>query len=73
MDIYTYDTTWVSQMTLVIKNLPANAEDIRDEGLIPRLGRFAGERMAVHFSFCLENAMDRGAWWAVHGVAKSQT
>ena len=24
--------------------------------------------------YCLENPMDRGAWWAtVHGVAKSQT
>ena len=28
--------------------------------------------MAPHS--CLENPMDRGAWWAaVHGVAKSQT
>ena len=51
MDIvYIYDTSWASQMTLVIKNLPANAGDIRDKGLIPRLGRLAGERMAAHFS-----------------------
>ena len=32
------------------------------------------EGMATHSSTCLENPMDRGAWWAtVHGVAKSQT
>ena len=30
--------------------------------------------MATHSSTCLENPMDRGAWWAtVHGVAKSRT
>ena len=31
--------------------------------------------MATHSSIsCLENSMDKGAWWAtVHGVAKSQT
>ena len=52
MDIvYIFDTTsWASQMMLVIKNLPANAGDIRDKGLIPGLGRFAGERMATHSS-----------------------
>ena len=30
-------------MVLVVKNLPANAEDIRDAGLIPGLGRSPGE------------------------------
>ena len=30
--------------------------------------------MATHSSSCLENPMDRGAWWAtVHGVTKNQT
>ena len=30
--------------------------------------------MATLQSSCLENSMDRGAWWAtVHGIAKSQT
>ena len=56
----------------MIKNLPANAGDV---GLIPGLGRSAGEgngHLLQHS--CLENPMDRGAWWAiVHGVAKSQT
>ena len=36
-----------SQVALVVKNLPANAGDIRDMGLIPGLGR---EVMATHSS-----------------------
>ena len=46
-----------------------------DLGLIPGLGRFPGERNGYPLQCsCLENSMDRGAWWAtVHGVAKSQT
>ena len=31
-----------SQVALVVKNLPANAADVRDEGSIPRLGRSSG-------------------------------
>ena len=50
--------------------------DAGDPGLIPGLGKTPGERDGnpVQY-FCLENPMDRGAWWwaAVHGVAKSQT
>ena len=44
-------------------------------GLIPGLGRFPGEGNGNLPQYsCLENSMDRGAWWAtVHGVAKSQT
>ena len=62
-------------MALVVKNLPANAGDIRDVGSIPGSGRFprAGHGNPIQYS-CLENPMDRGAWWAtVHRVAKSQT
>ena len=33
---------WTSQMELVVKNLPASAEDIRDIGLIPGLERSLG-------------------------------
>ena len=46
-----------------------------DLGLIPGLGRFSGEgNEKPHQYSCLENPMDRGAWWdTVHGVAKSQT
>ena len=52
-----------------------NAGDPRDAGSIPELGRFLGEENGNPLQFsCLENSMDRGAWWAtVHGVAKSQT
>ena len=63
-----------SQVVLVIKNPPANARNIRDVGSIPGLGRSPGGRHdnPLHYS-CLENPMDRGAWWAkVHKVAKSQ-
>ena len=54
---------------------PANAGDIRDAGLIPELGRFPGGGYGNPLQYpCLENPMDRGAWWAiVRGVAKSGT
>ena len=46
-----------------------------DAGLIPGSGRSPGEGNGNSLQYsCLENPMDRGAWWAtVHGVAKSQT
>ena len=42
---------------------------------IPGLGRYPGEGNGNPLQYsCLENSMDRGAWWAtVHGVAKSRT
>ena len=64
-----------SQVVLVVKNPPANAGDIRDAGLIPGLGRSpgGGHGNLLQYS-CLENAMDRGAWWATtHGVTKRRT
>ena len=33
---------WTSQLVLVVKNLPANAGDVRETGLIPVLGRSPG-------------------------------
>ena len=50
----------------MVKNLPASAGDVRDTGLIPRAGRFPGERNGspLQYSY-LENPMDRGAWQAV--------
>ena len=62
-------------VVLLVKNLPANAGDIRDVGLIPGLGRSPGEGHGNPLQYsCLENPMDRGAWWAtVHRVAKSWT
>ena len=59
-------------MTIVIKNLPANAGDIRDVGSIPGSGRSPGESGNPLQYSCLENPIDRGAWQAtVHGVAES--
>lgn len=62
-------------VVLVVQNLPANAGDIRDMGLIPRLGRSPGGGHGNPLQYsCLENPTDRGAWWTtVRGVTKSQT
>ena len=55
---------------LTVKKPPANAEDIRDTGSIPGLGRSPGEGHGNPLQYsCLENPMDRGAWGAtVHRV-----
>ena len=56
----------------MVKNPPANAGDIGDVGLSPRLGRFpeVGHGNSLQYS-CLENPMDGGVWWArVHRIAK---
>ena len=58
----------------MVKNPPANVEDVRDAGLIPGSGRSArgGNGSPLQYSG-LKNSMDRGAWQAiVHGVAKGQ-
>ena len=58
-------------MALVVRNLPADTEDIRDVGLIPGLGRSPGEGHGNPLQeSCLENTTDRGAWRAT--VRKSQ-
>ena len=59
----------ISQVALVVKNLPAN------DGSIPGSGRAPGAGHGNPLQYpCLENPMDRGAWWAtVHGVTKNQT
>ena len=64
-----------SQVALVVKNLPTNAGDARDEGSILGSGRSPGDGNGHPLQYsCQENPMDRGAWWAtVHGDAKSQT
>ena len=59
---------------LVVKNLPVNAGDARDTGWIPGSGRSPGVENSNPLHSCLENSMDRGAWWAtVNGAAKSRT
>ena len=52
-----------------------SACNVGDWGLISVLGRSSGEENGNPFQyFCLENSMNRGAWWTtVHGFAKSQT
>ena len=63
------------QVALVVKNPPANAGDLRDAGLIPGQEDPLEEGMANPLQYsCLENPMERGAWWAtIHGVTKSRT
>ena len=59
-------------MAQTVKTLPAMQEtQVQSLGLEDSLQK----EMAIHSSIlCLENLMDRGAWWAaVHGVAKSLT
>ena len=57
----------------MVKNLPANAGDTRDSGLISGLGRSPGVGNGNPLQYsCLENSMDSGAWWAtVYGVIKT--
>ena len=60
-----------SQVVLVVKNLPANAEDIRDVDLIPGAGRSPGGGHGYPLQYtCLENPMDRGAWQAAIGLQR---
>ena len=52
---------------LVVKNPPANAGDTRDSSLIPESGRSSGEGNGNPLQdSCLENSMNRGAWWATY-------
>ena len=69
------DVAQAFQITVVVKNLPANAGDIRDLGLIPVLGRSpGGGHCNPAQCSCLEHPMHRGGWWAiVHRAAQSQT
>ena len=50
----------------MVKNLPANTGDV---GLIPALGISSGEGNGYPLQYsCLENSMDRGAWWAIQST-----
>ena len=59
----------------MVKELPANAGDVRDVGLIPESGRYPGGEHGNPLQYsCRENPMDRGAWRApVHKVTVSDT
>ena len=62
-------------MAVVVRNPPANAGYVRDEGSIPGSGRSPGRGHGNSLQYsCLENCMDRGAWQAaVLGIAESDT
>ena len=68
----TEETDSVAQVALVVKNTFANVGDAGDQGSISWSGRSPGGGHSNPLqSSCLENPMDRGAWWAtVHRVAE---
>ena len=56
---------------LVVKNLSASVGDRREVGPVPGLGRYPGGEQGIVFQyFCLENPMDREAWWATIGLPR---
>ena len=61
--MYKINNLQAFQMVLVVKNVSVNAQDIRNTGLIPGLGRSlrGGHGNPLQYS-CLENPMDRGFW-----------
>ena len=74
-------TEWLNNFLLgflgwvVVKNLPANAGDKKDPGLMAESERFPGIGNGNPFQYsCLENSIDRGVWWSsIHGVTNSWT
>ena len=85
--IYLHFNMWIEVKKLIspdfrVVGFPGRSEvkvsacNAGDLGSIPGLGRSPGEGNGNPFQYsCLENPMDRGAWWptTVHGVAKSRT
>ena len=63
------------QVVLVVRNLPANAGDIRYVDSVPGSGRSPGGGNGNPLQYCcLGNPMDRGVRWVtIHGAAESQT
>ena len=58
----------------MVKNPPANAGDMRDMDWIPGSGRSPGGGHGNPLQYsCLENPMDRGAWWATVGSQRVDT
>ena len=58
----------------VVKNIAANEGKAGDMGLNPGWGRFPGLENGNHLQyFCLENPMDRGAWWATVQFSSGQS
>ena len=65
----------LSKLWEMVKDLPANAGDVRDMISIPGSGKYPGGGHSNPLQCsCLENSMDRGAWRVtVHRVAQRQT
>ena len=54
----------------MVKNPPANAGDLRDGGSVTGLGRSPGGGQGHPLQYsCLEDPMDRGAWWSLEGYS----
>ena len=70
-----YIISYSTQVALVVKNSSANAEDVRDAGLIPGPGRSPGGGHVKPLQYsCLENTMVRNTWWStVQGITKVDT
>ena len=67
---------WPSQMVQLVNNLPANAGNTKDVGLIPESGRSPRERNGNPLQYsCLENSKDREAWggYSPWGCKESDT
>ena len=64
-----------SQVMLVVKKTLAYTGDVREGSSVLGLGRSPGGGHGNPLQYsCLENPMERGAWWAIiHGAAQSQT
>ena len=70
------NSAWPSLVALVVKNLPANAGDVRDTGLIPGLGRSPGGGHGNPFQYsCLEmpQTEEPNRQVTVHEAAQSRT
>ena len=66
---------WSSLVALEVKNLPVSAGDsVRDMGSIPGLGGSPGGGHGNPLQYsCLENLVDRGAWWGRKASAMTKT
>ena len=78
LNFFNFNLNYNIQVALVVKNLLANAGDVRRVGSIPGSGRCPGVGHSNPLQYsCLENPIDRGStvlWWAmVHRVTKSGT
>ena len=75
VSMMSYPSIWASQVALTVKNPLANAGDISNTSSVSGSGKYpaGGHGNPLQYS-CLQNSMDREAWWVtVHGVAKSWT